>query len=125
MSKLKLLSAGLIAATLIATTPIVANAASKNSLTFSVIKQQLNFTKNDIQSVKLLPGGKNFGVEIILTSKATKELNQLTAMNINQKLQISVGDRIANQATIQSSLGAKFIIMTSQEAAQKLLRDLS
>lgn len=127
MFKFKFLSVSVITAILIATAPLCANAASQNTLNFSVIKQQLVLKKNDIQSVKRLPeGNRHSGVTITLTPKAAKKLNALTANNINQQLQLSVGDHIVNRGTIRSALGKKLQITTkTQNAEQKLLHALS
>ncbi|HZW61971.1 MAG TPA: hypothetical protein VFF04_07135 [Candidatus Babeliales bacterium] len=94
--------------------PIIAFSAefSKPYLVFKVNHDELMMDNTNIKGARLvIDGDKSYGLEILLTADAAKQLMEMTKKNIGKNMSVYFGgEKFISKATIQSVLGDDLLL---------------
>ena len=98
----------------------------QQALSFQIIANQLQFTKQSFKTVTLVKdANSNYEVQVELTPQAAQQLNELTSANINHQINIVWQQHIINTATIQTPLNGEFQISGfDKQQAEEFVNDM-
>ena len=96
------------------------------TLSFQIIPEQITIQAKDIRSYKVINISENFfGISVTLNSTAANQLTQFTSENLHKPCQFVINKEILSIATIQSPLGATFILpVQGEKKLQKIISSL-
>lgn len=100
--------------------------SQQQALSFQIITNQLQFTKQSFKTVTLVKdANNNYEVQVKLTPQAAQQLNELTSENINHQMNIVWQQHIINTAMIQTSLNGEFQISGfNKQQAEAFVNDM-
>jgi preprotein translocase subunit SecD len=98
-------------------------------ITFQVIQDQLAIDIPSVESATIVTpesASDSYGLQIKLKKSAADELTRISNQNIGKRMNIVFGDVVVSSPTIQSSLGAEFLVSgLTKEQAQNFVKQFS
>ena len=118
----------ILGALLFSTVIAAPQTSSKQSIIFQVNQDSMRFDSSTLESATLVPANgtaDTYAVQLKLKKEAAVKLKTISSQNIGKQSHITFNGKLISSPTIQSELGAEFIIMGLSEAqAERFVKSI-